>query len=456
MVIFMLLKKSKIKLYKFYYFLLIFFFRLTFNLKSDFLSSLIILISIKRIKKVSQNSKNSKNILIFSKVGGIDDVITAYQKKKNNKINFFIIHRIFFRIIYNRYFSKTNLRDYSYKINTKKLEDLSKKYSRKIDYYLSFINKFYNFKSIISFNPFYKAERIIQKNSKKHNIKFIVLHKESVNSKYDNKVLEYLYSNKIEKFEGEAIATYSNLEKKLLINSGFIDKKKIVTVGSPRCDLSYQYRKISPDKDVITYYMLETQRGVPGYFLGGLSKVEKRILCERLKLNVNDLKINWNDLNKKTIGYCIDYAKKNKDIKIIFKGKQSTHTRSDLPSNLPENCTFIKDGSGHELLKKSKIIIGFNSTIILEAMLANRSILVPYFNFKEINKKKDFIIDFNNKNYWVKTRSDFFQKIDKLIKNKYKYKKLSKPEKKILVQFIGNSDGKACKRLIKFINSSIR
>ena len=63
---------------------------------------------------------------------------------------------------------------------------------------------------------------------------------------------------------------------------------------------------------------------------------------------------------------------------------------------------------------------------------------------------------FNNKNYWVKTRSDFFQKIDKLIKNKYKYKKLSKPEKKILVQFIGNSDGKACKRLIKFINSSIK
>ena len=89
-------------------------------------------------------------------------------------------------------------------------------------------------------------------------------------------------------------------------------------------------------------------------------------------------------------------------------------------------------------------------------MLANRGILVPYFNFKEINKKKDFIIDFNNKNYWVKTRSDFFQKIDKLIKNKYKYKKLSKPEKKILVQFIGNSDGKACKRLIKFINSSIK
>jgi len=89
-------------------------------------------------------------------------------------------------------------------------------------------------------------------------------------------------------------------------------------------------------------------------------------------------------------------------------------------------------------------------------MLANRGILVPYFNSKEINKKKDFIIDFNNKNYWVKTRSDFFQKIDKLIKNKYKYKKLSKPEKKILVQFIGNSDGKACKRLIKFINSSIK
>lgn len=456
MVIFMLLKKGKIKLYKLYYLSLIFFFRATFFLRLDFLSGLIILVSIKKLKKLGQNSKKNKNILIMSKVGGLDDIITSYQGQKKTGINFFIIQRIFFRIVYNKYFSETNLRDYSYKINTRKLEDLSHNYSLKIDYYLNFINKFYNFKSIISFNPFYKAERIIQKISKKHNIKFIVLHKESVNSKYDNKVLEYLYNNKIDKFEGETIATYSNLEKKLLINSNFVNKKKIFTVGSPRCDLSYQYRKIAPEDNIIAYYMLETQRGVPSYFLGGLSNNEKKILCEHLKLNLKDLKINWNDLNKKTINYCIDYAKKNKNVKIIFKGKQSTHERSDLPLNLPRNCSFVKDGTGHEILKKSKIIIGFNSTIVLEAILANRNILIPYFNFKEVNKKKDFIIDFNNQNYWVKTKSVFFQKINKLIKSKYKYRKLSKMEKKILEQHIGNSDGKASKRLIKFIDSSVK
>ncbi len=442
-------------MYKFYYFLIVFFFKITFFLRLDFLSVLIILFSIKKLK-ISRHSKKNKNILILSKVGGIDDIISAYQYKKKTNVNFFVIQRIFFRIIFNKYLGDTNLKDYSYKINTEKLEKLSLKYYQKIDYYLGFINKFYNFKSIISFNPFYKAERIIQKISTKYKIKFIVLHKESVNSKYDNKVLKYLYINKIDKFEGDTIATYSNLEKNLLINSNFVKKKNILTVGSPRCDLSYRYRKIIPEDNIITYFMLETQRGVPGYFLGGLSSSEKKILCESLKINFDDLNINWKDLNRDTIKFCIEYAKKNNNIKIIFKGKQSTHTRSDLPKNLPQNCIFIKDGAGHELLKKSKIIIGFNSTIILEAILANRNILIPYFNFKKLNKKKDFIIDFNNKNYWVKTKKDFFQKLDKFIKNKYKYKKLSKPEKKVLERYIGNSDGKAYNRLIKFINSSVK
>ena len=391
----------------------------------------------------------------MSKVGGVDDITTAYGQKIS-QINFFIIQRIFFRTIYNKFLSKTNLRDYSYKINNKKLEILSYKYSCKVDYYLKFINRFYKFKSIISFNPFYKAERIIQKISKKHDIKFIVLHKESVNSKYDNKVLKYLYTNMIDKFDGEAIATYSNLEKKNMIEANIIKKKKIVTVGSPRCDQSFRYRKIIPESNIITYYMIESNRGAPGYLLSGLSSKDKKILCKSLKINPKDLKVSWEELNKKTINYCIDYARKNKDVQIIFKGKQSTHKRSDLPLSLPENCLFVKDGTGHELLKKSKIIIGFNSTIILEAILANRDILIPYFNFKEMKNKKNFIIDFNNQNYWVKSKLDLFQKIKKLIKSKYKNRKLSKSEKKVLDGYIGNSDGKACERLIKFINSSVK
>ena len=73
-----------------------------------------------------------------------------------------------------------------------------------------------------------------------------------------------------------------------------------------------------------------------------------------------------------------------------------------------------------------------------------------------MKNKKNFIIDFNNQNYWVKSKLDLFQKIKKLIKSKYKNRKLSKSEKKVLDGYIGNSDGKACERLIKFINSSVK
>ena len=46
---------------------------------------------------------------------------------------------------------------------------------------------------------------------------------------------------------------------------------------------------------------------------------------------------------------------------------------------MPQNIQINKFGPGHSLLIDSKIVIGWNTTSIIEGIAANRFILIPYF-----------------------------------------------------------------------------
>ena len=58
--------------------------------------------------------------------------------------------------------------------------------------------------------------------------------------------------------------------------------------------------------------------------------------------------------------------------------------------DLPENCTFIEGGTGEKLLQDAKVVIAFNSTILLEAIAGNRKLVIPNFN-NEKTRKENFI-----------------------------------------------------------------
>ena len=176
---------------------------------------------------------------------------------------------------------------------------------------------------------------------------------------------------------------------------------------------------------------------------------KKKELIKKLRVNKSIVKINWKDLANKTMKYCIKYAKDNQNVKLIIKGKQSSNSQIFIPKNLPKNVTYINSGSGHHLLKKSKIVIAFNTTAVLEGIMANRDIMIPYFNINNI-KNKSVVINFNNEKYKVKTENQFYKKLNHYINRKYRYRKLDRDEKRVLKKFIGNTDGNSSNRLSNF------
>lgn len=439
---------------KYKYNFLFFFFKIFFHLKIDYLSVIFAILSIKELKELN-NKKSKKKILVFFKTSGIDDLKTAFYKNNKHNYKFYYMQRRFFRFIFDYYFKDTNIRDYYYRINNCHLKKSLQRYNYRVAKYIFVINKIFSFKAFISFNPFYMTDREIQNICSKLKIKFIALHKECVYSPLENKIVNYLYKSKIEKFNGFSISAYSENESNLLIGSKFAKKKQVTVTGSPRCDISYIYRKLEPDQKTIVYYMIEPYRGAGWHLIETFSKKEKKELIKKLRVNESIMKINWKDLANKTLKYCIKYAKDNQNIKLIIKGKQSSNSQIFIPKNLPKNVTYINSGSGHHLLKKSKVVIAFNTTAIAEGILANRDIIIPYFNMKEMSKNKNLIIDFNNQIYKVQSEKKFYEKLNSFTNKKYFYKKLNLSEKNVLNRFVGNIDGKSSRRLSNFLKNQI-
>ena len=196
--------------------------------------------------------------------------------------------------------------------------------------------------------------------------------------------------------------------------------------------------------------MIEDTRGLPtNYFYRYNETFKKQFKFYNDK---NYKSLDWIDLREKTTQILIQLAKENKDVEFIFKGKLGVHSRKDLPTNLPKNCKLIFGGTGEKFLKNAKIVIGWNSTIILEAIAANRFILLPYFGLKKNFFKKKFEMNFylNSKNKGFDEK-DFKKKFNVLINTSYKKNKINYNLAPVKF-YLGNSDGKSGKRLNKFIN----
>ena len=97
------------------------------------------------------------------------------------------------------------------------------------------------------------------------------------------------------------------------------------------------------------------------------------------------------------------------------------------------------------------MVIGFNSTIVFEAIASNRSLIIPNFN-KENVLRKNLIHKIKNSNYLVNTKKQFNEKLNICLNSRYRNKKLSIPDIQTLKYYIGNTDGKSGIRVKKFIS----
>ena len=315
---------------------------------------------------------------------------------------------------------------------------------------MKIFHKRFPFNLFIGFNFLYVAERELHDVSQKLKIPFLLLFKECVITKTQFNYQSYTWKKNKEHFGGSKIGVYSKLAKQCLSQSNIASKNRIDVIGCSRLAVSFSYKKIRP-KNKIVYYAVEKHRGLPNLYC----KAQSKNFFKDLKdYKFYDKKFSWEILHVKTLKILRSFANKNPETEVIIKTK--TGEKNDLNDykNLPKNIKVIHEGAGHSLLRDSKVVIGWNSTIILEAIAANRFILIPYFHKKNsVLKKSELDFRLNKGNYGF-SENDFYIKLQNFMKKKYYPNKVNN-NLKSLEYYLGNSKNNAEKKLNRFILNNI-
>lgn len=413
--------------------------------KMIYLLSLLFIFSLKKIKIIKPKSNPKYRVIVLSKSGGVEDLIES-QKRYNKDILFLSCKRHFFKIIF-----QTIYQNYSKSILKKNTNNFKIQYYNFLSLFLKQLKKQYNFKMFIGFNFNYYAEQDLHKACTKLKIPFLLLFKESVLTELEKDYFVYTIKKKREKFNGYKVAVYSKSAKEFLIKSNIINKNKIEVIGCSRLSISHSYKNVLPSNQIL-YYAIQGDRGLPNRFIKEFGEnYFKGFKYEKI-YNKNH---SWKELHLKTLKILKKFANENPNISIIIKTKTGEIINKNEYVNLPKNIKLNKSGVGHNLLIKSKVVIAWNTTSILEAIAANRFILLPYFHKKnkDLKKRDELILNLKNRNYGY-SEKDFYKKLNFLINKNYK-KEILYNNLNSIEYYLGNKDNNADFRLNKFIKNNL-
>jgi len=259
----------------------------------------------------------------------------------------------------------------------------------------------------------------------------------------------------------EFMTTQNEHHKKVFVDSGF-DENKIIINGAVQADY---------------WFKPETWKDLYGLNIG-LDKNKIKILFfsfgprTYVYFYYGDEKRTWAPLSRDIHDVISEILKIYSDrIQIIYKfsGKIKRDSSDDLSRFCKKNQKYIKDKSllflagnisSMDLIRNSQIIIGFQTTGMIEAMNTSNQIIYTAWGdfYKEIGNT---LLPLGNENCVdvCSSKKMFFDTLEKgIIREikKIKYSDFSFEErKKLIEEYFSYSDGNVSKRLVKLISSRI-
>lgn len=417
-------------------------------LKLPFLTALAWRLFIEEMEEVQQNRKSKKRILIISKSGGLEDVTESFAGSTiDAKVD--LISRSVFKKSAN-YYLKDQVGDINYVTDDPEIEKNKVKYRQFIKTVLKHFRKLYGCDVIIQFNYFYFAEREVAAACSELGIRFLTAHKECLNSEPMKEYKIQRLNKNFGKYDGYKISVYNESQKDVIVESGFADPTRVEITGCPRLNASYRKRETEPEDDgkiTLLYYVIHDEAGLPIYKIDENGKNYRGI-------EKNGRVSTWAAMVEEVNSSILKIAENNPDLRVILKTKTGVRKKQVGYFNvdaLPNNVDLISGGVGHNLLDDAHIVVGFNSTAVLEAMAAGRVTVVPFFKNLLNPEIYPWAIDLGDSVIIADSKENFESIIQSAL-NKAEIKKQLLPNQvKILDKYLGNGDEMAGVRYRNFI-----
>lgn len=318
--------------------------------------------------------------------------------------------------------------------------------------------------AVLSSNFHYFVQREFAAALEEAGTPFIVLHKENLKSPGRAEFWRYRYKKR-GRFAGRKILAYNDIERDLQISADIIDPNKVLVTGMPRIDRVHRWRRehAGPanghDHPQVLFFAFDKKDKLPSGqhrraegTLGNLPEIAKRW---------GDL--TWNSFCEGTHRAIVELARKRPDLRVVVKVKGVQRQRTEVDQmlrangeDLPPNLEIVKGGDPFGLLIESQLVIGFNTTGLLEAIAAGKPVIVPHFGEALEPRTREFAIDLGDAVEYARSPDEIVALACRIIDSRKPIPlELSQGAARALRQWTGNDDGGAGLRVLEAVRSEL-
>ena len=372
-----------------------------------FFSALAIKLSLFKSKHIKFRKNYENSIIVSYRTGGVDDLYQVFKSQISKKRILFL-DRKYLRKIFNHFHKRITLKHEKEFFFKKEY----KEFMKNIFNWLNILEKDFSF---LTFNFNYFEDVILREHAYKNGNICYLLFKESFRTKAEFKI----HNNKsLNRYIGyfTKIAVYNDDTKKHFKARWKNISKRISVIGMPRAIFSYKIKKESKRTKVnnILFYYFKKQKGMPtrnykfNYFEeSGIAKHRP---------------ISWQPIINETFDTMIKLSKIYPNINFFIKAKKGEDENRKYINkikklNLP-NLKYFNDGAGHHFLLNTQIVIGMNSAAILEAIIAGKRVIIPFFSKFRKKVYSQYTLDLP-KSLMIKNKSHLEKILRKNIDNQY-------------------------------------
>ena len=316
--------------------------------------------------------------------------------------------------------------------------------------------------AVVSANFGYFAQREFGAALQEYGTPLIVLHKENVKSPERVEYWRPIYRTR-GRFEGSKILVYNETERDLQADTGVADREQIDVTGMPRLDRIHRWRRAHAGK---------RNGPVQQVLFFSFWRKEKLTATERVteaRTRIDDAGgewagLTWTDLCKGTHAAIVELARQRPQTRVVVKTKGYSRRVKDIldilggsGQELPPNLSIVSGGDPFPLLTDSDVVIGFNTTALLEALAAGKPVIVPQFAEANDPRMRTLVID-------VGQAVQRATSPEELVRIAGEHLDASSPlpaelpdaAMQALTYWVGNDDGCAGQRVCDAVRSEIR
>ena len=305
-------------------------------------------------------------------------------------------------------------------------------------------------KCALSGNFSYFEERELAFVLEAQGVPFVVVHKECLKTPGRIEEYEHLYRTNKGPFWGSQILVYNEMEKNLIVRTGVTQPDKVKVVGMPRLDWMHQSRLAGPRaaarKAVVLVSFHKDLNSLPTADPEAEEDGEAAV-----KAAPPNLENVWDSVHTAMF----ELARHHPEVDVVIKTKGNSRDHEWL-AELKErhgfsddiaNLKIVHGGELRDHLLAATVICGLHSTGLLEALAANKPVIIPVFEESADVANQPHFIDFGEAVIYSKSKQELFARIEyELQQGATLDRPFSEATRALLDHWLGNSDGAASVR----------